>query len=216
MSSPLSRRRFAALAGGAATGALAGCLDSLTGGTDAPEPSGEAVDHLPRPVRGDPEADVTVAAFVDFSCPHCQTYEREFVPSLVEEYVEPGRIRYEHWDFPIPVDEYWSWRAASAARAVQDEVGDEAFFSFVELVFEHQGDYSLELMGQLAGEVDAPPSAVRTAAEDATYVPVITEDRQSGEDSGVEATPTVLVNGEIVDDLSYQRLAATIEGAEGG
>jgi len=210
----VSRRRALALAGGLTIGSLAGCF----GLGDAPEPSGDGVESLPTPVQGDPESSVTVAVYEDFSCGHCRTYHLNTYPDVVSEFVDADRIRYEHHDFPIPVDEQWSWAVAGAARAVQDEVGDEAFFEFAALAFEEQGSYSMDVLANLADEVGADGEAARSAAEDDTYAPVLDADRSSGQDRGVEGTPTVFVNDEQVDlesgDSQFDAIRSAIESAE--
>lgn len=215
MTSTRTSRR--AILGAAATtaGAVAATSGCLGPSSDRPSPSGTVVESLPAPVQGDPDADVTVMAFEDLSCPHCRTYTLEVLPELAAEYVDSGVIRYEHHDFPIPVDGRWSWAAAGAARAVQDRVGDEAFFEYAHLLFENQDDYSIELVGSLAEEVGADPEAVRRAAETGTYRPVLEADRQRGTELGLEGTPEVYVNGEMTDGYDYDTVAAAIEAARG-
>jgi protein-disulfide isomerase len=203
-----SRRRY--VIGVGALLATAGCLGQRSGGeseTSLPnEPDGTQaiapitkVDSLPEPVRGDPDADVTVAAYEDFSCPHCRDYTRSTLPKVVDEFIEPEEIRYERYDFPIPVDERWSWAAASAARAVQDGVGVDAFWRYSDLLYEKQGAYTYELIAELAERVDADPETVRTAAEEEVYRGVVETDRKQGRERGVTGTPTVFVNGRSVD-----------------
>ncbi|SNZ17604.1 Protein-disulfide isomerase [Natronoarchaeum philippinense] len=229
MSSHLSRRRVLSLAGAGAVGALAGCLslgdtpqsgDNApdSSGDNAPDPSGDAVESLPTPVQGDPESSVTVAVYEDFSCPHCRTLHLNTYPDIVSEFVESDRIRYEHHDFPIPVDERWSWGVAGAARAVQDEVGDDAFFEYAALAFEEQGSYSVDVLADLAGQVDAPADAVRAAVENNTYSPVLEADRNAALERGVRGTPTVFVDDEQVDldsgDSQFAAIRSAIEAAE--
>jgi len=168
------------------------------GGTEAIAPV-TTVDTLPTPVRGDPDADVTVAAYEDFSCPHCRDYTRSTLPKVVDEFIEPGEIRYERYDFPIPVDERWSWAAASAARAVQDGVGTDAFWRYSDLLYENQGAYTYDLIADLADRVDADPETVQTAAVEGVYRGVIEADRKQGRERGVTGTPSVFVNGRSVD-----------------
>lgn len=201
------RRRRAFLGGLGLTAATltAGCLGG-SGSGEATDPAPE----LPPPVLGDPDADVTVAVYEDFSCPHCATYNEEVFPQLRQQYIDPGTIRYEHHDFPIPVDD-WSWSVASAARAVQDRQGDESFFAYAKRLFPNAGLYTMDLIGELAEEVDADPDAVRTAAEEEPYRPVVEADREAGIERGVDATPTVFVQDEAVNTPGFTTIRAAIE-----
>ena len=155
-------------------------------------------DRLSAPVAGDPDADVTVAVYEDFACPHCGTFNEEVYPTIRSEYVDSDRIRYEHHDFPIPVDETVSWQAPNAARAVQATVGDEAFYEYADLLFANQGSLEPNAYAALAEEVGADSSTVKTAAVDRVYDVTIEADRERGIEAGVRGTPTAFVNGEEV------------------
>lgn len=199
------RREFLGGLSLAAATVAAGCLGGSGSGDGT-----TTVSDLPPPVLGDPDADVTVEVYEDFSCPHCATYNEEVFPQLQETYLDPGTIRYEHHDFPIPVDD-WSWPVASAARAVQDRQGDETFFAYAKRLFENAGLYSMTLIADLAEEVGADPDAVRTAAEEETYRPVVEADREAGIERGVDATPTVFVDDEPVNTPGFTTIRAAIE-----
>ncbi|MFB6124900.1 MAG: DsbA family protein [Halanaeroarchaeum sp.] len=205
-----STRRQFLLTGTATTAvALAGCLGAGSSG----QQSGNGVDSLPAPTLGPDDAPVAVAVYEDYACPHCYHYATETFPNLRDTYVGEGVVRYEHHDFPIPVDEQWSYQAPSAARAVQDEVGDDAFFEFSGGLWDNFGSYSLELLGQLADEVGADPGTVRDAATNETYKPVLEADLNDGKSKGVRGTPTVFVNGEALEAYDWQTVKAAVEAA---
>ena len=205
-----TRRAYLATAAAGVAGLAAGCLGG-GGGTENCDIGDEpTVAELPAPALGSSDASVTVAAFEDFSCPHCATFSLEVLPDLRSEYVDPGVVRYEHHDFPIPVDERWSWQAASAARGVQNEVGDDAFFEYAHALYENQDDFSPQRITDLAENVGAPGCAIQADALNGTYRPVVEADRQSGIDRGVQGTPSVFVAGRQVDP-TYDAIAAAVE-----
>jgi len=208
-----TRRALLAGVSAGATAAIAGCLGG--GGADEGTPA-DAVESLPTPVQGADDAPVTVAVFEDFACPHCRTFAVDVHPQLVDEYVDSGDVRYEHHDFPIPVDDRWSWEVPGAARAVQDAVGDEAFFTFTQRLFEEgwsdgSPTYSESLLRDLAGAVDADPDTVVAAASDGRYRPVLEADREAGLDRGVQGTPSVFVDGTLIDRPDYATISSAID-----
>lgn len=217
----IRRRRFLRSAAAAGVVGLAGCLSNDTGnaggagnaGNTGNEGSVETVESLPAPVQGDPDADVTVAVFEDYACSHCRQFVVDVLPDVRSEFVEPGRVRYEHHDFPIPVSRRWSWAVPSAARSVQDERGDDAFFAYADRLFRNQSNYSYDLVASLASEVDADPPTVRRAAETETYRPVLEADRERGTDMGLQGTPEVYVDGGRTADYSYETVRGAIERA---
>ncbi len=200
----LSRRSYLAAGGAAATG-LAGCLGGSSGSVpDCPEAPEGTVEEMPRPVVGDPEASVTVAVFEDFACPHCATYSLQVFPEIKSAYVDSGKIRYEHHDFPLPVSQKWSWAAASAARAVQNAADDATFFEYAHDLYENQGDYSMSLVSDLADGVGVTGCVAEVAARKLTYEPYLKAEQRRAKQRGVPGTPAVFVNGTKVDPSASQ------------
>jgi protein-disulfide isomerase len=204
-----SRRDLLRAGGIALATGIAGCL----GNEDPAASDVETVDSLPTPTLGPDDAPVTVAVYEDYACPHCQTYTQNTLPKIRSEYVSEGIVQYEHHDFPIPVDERWSWQVASAARGVQDTVGVEAFFEFSSGAYENLGSYSMDVIESLATEVGADPETIRTAAESEVYRPVLEADREQGVEAGVEGTPTVFVNGSSAHRYDWETVSQAIESA---
>lgn len=212
-----TRRDVLRASGVALTGGIAGCLGAGGGDGaddgDGTDPTTTAVDSLPTPTMGSDDAPVTVAVYTDYACPHCQRYTAETLPRIREEYVNEGVVRYEHHDFPIPVDDRWSWEVASAARGVQDTVGDAAFFAFTSAIYPHLESYSLDVIRSVAGDVDADPDTIETAAAEGVYRPVVEGDREAAAERGVERTPTILVDGEPTSHYELWAVRGAIESA---
>lgn len=205
MSHSVSRRKLLGAAGAAGVAGLAGCLGG-GGGDDGNAP------ELAPPVKGNPDAAVVVKVYEDFACSHCATYTEEVLPKLESEYLEPGRIRYEHRDFPIPVDQRWSWSTAIAARSVQDTEGDDAFWEFAKEAYRRQAGMSMSAIKEIAGQVGADPARVTEDTRNEAYRSVVEADRKNGVDAGVGGTPTVFVDGETITS-NYIAIAGAIDAA---
>lgn len=221
-----TRRRF--LAGVSAVGVLglAGCGGSQsdptsTGSGDVPafEPdiSGSPVTTtqsglLPAPTLGPEDAPVTIMAFEDYACSHCQTYSLEIFPQIYADYVEPGDVHYEFHDFPIPINQS-SERGANAARAVQHTVSDGAFWAYSKSLFENRGSLDPSTYGDLAEDVNADPETVRTAAVERSYSDTVQADRERGMDMGIQGTPAIFVDGTLLEGYSYDRISSAIDEA---
>ncbi|WP_418284802.1 DsbA family protein [Halorubrum sp. DTA46] len=208
----MEHTRRSLLAGAAVTGVagVAGCLGGGSGGGGGTDLDTSAydcelgepadADQSYRPVIGDRDADVVVRAFEDFTCGHCATYKLDHFPTIREEYIDTGQVRYEHWDFPIPVDEAWAVPVASAARGVGEREGDDAFFAFASAVYESHGSYDGQSIGDAAEAAGADPCAALADAQFATYEDAAMSDREEGESMGVSGTPTIFVNGSPVEE----------------
>jgi protein-disulfide isomerase len=153
--------------------------------------------------------------YEDYACPHCATYSESVYPQVRDDYLADGTIRYEFHDFPIPVDETVSWGAASAARAVQDTAGDEAYFTYSERLFANQNQLGPDTYADLTEGLEVDGETVRAAATGELYRPTVSGDREAGIDRGVEGTPTVFVNDERVEwsEIAYEPVQSAIEAA---
>ncbi len=197
----MNRRKFIAASAGAAGMAIAGCIEL-----------GETVDELPRPIKGDEDAPVTLEVFEDFACPACQDFITNVVPDLESEYIDEGDVQFHHYDWPIPTDNRWSYEMANAARAVQDREGEEAFFEYKELLYEDQSNISEDVLRTAAEEVGIEDvEGVLDDAANSVYQPVIDDDTEEGNQLEVEVIPTVFVNGEMMPDFSYETLTGAID-----
>jgi protein-disulfide isomerase len=215
---PTTRRSYlAAVGGAAAVGTTAGCLG---GGSASALPDGcdvgslNSVSSLPRPALGPEDATVTVDVFEDYACPHCQTFTQEVYPEIKSKYIDSGEIRYRFFDAPIPVDEEWSWRAASAARAVQDRTDAETFFAFAKGVYENQGRLSEEgyqVVHDVAEDLDVDGCTVAAAAEQEPYRPVVEADRQEASAREIPGTPAIYVDGEVLDGYGWETVDSAIQ-----
>lgn len=213
----MHRRSFLTLAGTGATLSVAGCTSLLEASIpDELENVEPASDQLPTPTLG--SGPVTVDVYEDFGCPVCHEFQADVFPILEREFIESDEIEYRHYDFPVgAADE--SVAMANAARAVQDATRvdeDEptgAFFEYKAAVIDND-DWSDEELAALAAGVDVEPDAVSSALENETYYPTLVADWERGEDAGVEGTPTVIVDGEEVDDaLDIDEIEQTVEDA---
>ena len=205
--SPTRRTYLTTVGTAAAVVGLAGCSDTnsssdASGATatshDCELTDREPVAELSQPVEGSSDAAVTVDVFEDFACPHCADFATGGLTQLKNEYVEGGDVRFRHFDFPIPVSD-WSGRVANAARSIQETQGDAAFFAFSLAAYENSEDYSWQLIGDLAEDVEADPCRVLSDASNATYEQVLSANRQTGIDRGVESTPGIFVNDTLIE-----------------
>lgn len=69
---------------------------------------------------GSPAAPITVEIYSDYECPACAEFFLGTMPSLMADYVQTGKVRIVHRDFPLPQHRYaqLAARYANAAGAV--------------------------------------------------------------------------------------------------
>ncbi|WP_255171787.1 DsbA family protein [Natrononativus amylolyticus] len=212
----MNRRAFLGATVATTAAAVAGCTALFPASLpDELEGVDGDADQLPTPTLGD--GGVTVEVYEDLGCPGCQEFQRTVMPELEADLLETERATYHHYDFPLPADDR-SIAAANAARAVQDDTrtDDEpngAFFEYKRTVMETD-DWSDDRLVDLAEDEGADPVVVGDALEEDAYYPTLVADWNRGDDRGVTQTPTVLVDGEEVDDPTAEEIGAAVDEAE--
>jgi protein-disulfide isomerase len=183
-----SRRRV--LAGvGAGMVALAGC----SGASD------EGAENVP--VLGDPDAGVTLEVFEDMACGACRAYENNGFESIESNFIATEQIRYEHRD-RISIGTP-SRDAANAAREVLEMEGNDAFWEFKSAVFDQQNSLRRSPLGTLesvANSLGFDGAAVREAADNRSHSDAVSADNERGRALGATATPSFVVDGDVVGE----------------
>lgn len=182
------------------------------------------------PVRGNPDAPVTIIEYSDFQCPYCaRGYET--MEQVLEKYPEDVKFVFQH--FPLTQIHPWAKPAAIAAVCAANQ-SDEAFWTLHDAYFENQGQInqgnvvakSKEFLAASGIDLaqwetcagDSSSEAYQAAAAD------VDEDLAQGQEAGVSGTPAFFVNGEFLSGAQpvsafeplIQQAKGGGEGSEGG
>jgi protein-disulfide isomerase len=165
---------------------------------------------------GAADAPVTVEVWSDFQCPGCGNFARQTEPQLIEDYVVPGDARLVYRDFAFLGQE--SVDAAVAARCA---IPTNQFWAFHDLLFanqsgENRGTFSQARLEAIAAAVGLDGDTFRSCQSDPAVGQAVDESRAQGTDLGVNSTPTVVVNGELLPSAAYETLQAAIDQALNG
>lgn len=160
-----------------------------------------------RPTRGNKDAKVVVVNFDDFQCPFCSRMHQTLFPELLKEYGD--RVAFVYKDFPLTEIHSWATHAAVDANCLAAQ-GNEAYWDFADYIHANQHEVSSEkpLGGQFAAldrlttlqgqkhnlDQSKLQSCIKAQNEDAIKASV-----KEGESLGVNATPTLFVNGQEMD-----------------
>ena len=67
---------------------------------------------------GSPSAPITLELFTDYQCPSCRMFYVDELPLVMSQYVNTGKVRLIHRDYPLPQHQY-SRVATKYANAAQ-------------------------------------------------------------------------------------------------
>jgi protein-disulfide isomerase len=154
---------------------------------------------------GKKEAKVTLVEFSDFECPHCAA-ARPVLEKFVQD--SAGKARLCFSPFPLP-NHPNSGTAAQAALFARDR---GKFWEMHDLLFENQGKLSSEQIKSLAPKIGLSAAELSKALDASKYADELNGWKESGNGAGIEATPTVYVNGrKLTFALTPDALQRTLE-----
>ncbi|HEY6693579.1 MAG TPA: thioredoxin domain-containing protein [Solirubrobacteraceae bacterium] len=143
---------------------------------------------------GKPGAAATLVEIADLQCPFCAAYSREALPSVVRDYVRPGRVRYElHFRSFLGRD---SVRAAGAAAYAASE---NRMYQFADAFYRNQGpeesgyadsDFIRTIARQVQG---LDPEKAVAAANDPLSWPAVKAGEVFARNLGSTSTPDFYV-----------------------
>ena len=235
----LTRRQLLLAGGGTATAALVvgGTVLTDNKGTESngsTNSTGEtsAVATAPIPdsptefryaVMGSADAEVTVTYFGSWKCPYCAQFSTGMLSQLVTDYVDPGTITLEFRDLAYIGGEPFLGPDAPAAGQAGLAVWNAepaSYWSFHEYVFQNQPPEreqwaTAEQLVEFARSAGVSKTeAVRTAIQENQYEDALRATGRAASDSGVNSTPTLLIDGTTINPLGNEdRTRRLIEDA---
>ena len=164
---------------------------------------------------GSPDAPVTVEIWEDFQCPYCQRFTYEVKPAIVSQYVESGDVRLVFRNLAFLGDEsHWAAVAASLA-ADQNKFWPFHDYLFANYQGKESGAFRIDRLLQMGESVGLDMEQFRDGLqlENARqrFAEIEAEAREDAYAIGVNATPTVTVDGVPVQPPDVETIAAAID-----
>jgi protein-disulfide isomerase len=203
-----------------------GCSQSAQSEHQRPAPAPTVSAAIPKPVPARPHvavppsfkesgsatAPITCEVYTDYECPHCAAFYLETLPQVTTRYVEKGKVRLIHRDFPLP-----QHRFARVAALYADAAGEAGYYDAVAGKL-----FRTQLVWSGDGNVDAqvstvvPPAAMEKvraeAREDSAAGKSVAADEAQARDKHIERTPAMLCNGQTIGpDLSFKQIESQLD-----
>jgi protein-disulfide isomerase len=173
-------------------------------------------------VVGSATAPVTVDLYEDFQCPNCKAFEAA-TGSTLAQLVAAGTVQAHYHGMAFldtSANDKYSTRALNAAGAVLAAGGPAAFQTFHDLLFANQppetgSGLTDDRLVQYATQAGATGASVAQAIRNLTYGDWVKTSTDQASKDGVTGTPTVLVAGKKLTDLTAAGLTAAVSAAAG-
>lgn len=158
------------------------------------------------------DAKVTVVEFGDYQCPACGT-AYPVLKQINSDY--KGKINFVFRNFPLPMHPY----AQIAARAAEAAGDQGKYWEMHDKLYENQNAWSTaisqaNLFDTYAQDLGLNVDKFKADIKSSKTNDKIAQDMGDGNALGVDATPTIYVNGKILSgNPTYDNIKATIDKA---
>ena len=157
--------------------------------------------------QGDANAAVTLVEYGDYQCPSCGAVY-PIVKQLQKDFGD--QLRFVHRNFPLPQHDF----AEFAAETAEFAATEGQFWEMHDALYESQDKMDDDLFPKLAEDLELDPEALTEALDKGKFEDRVAADIESGENSGVQGTPTFYINGkQHTGSIQYEALAAEIRAA---
>jgi len=152
------------------------------------------------PVKGNPDAPVTVIEFSDFQCPFCSRFFTQTLPLLQENYIDTGKIKLVYRDMPLD-SLHPNARTTHIAAECADEQGK--FWEYHDVLFQKQSQWqrmaSLDLqstLSQYATDLGLQTASFEACLQSQEMADEVNNDFLDGAKYGATGTPTFFIGNE--------------------
>lgn len=163
------------------------------------------------PVLGPEKAKVTIVEFSDYLCPYCQRAEAA-VDQVLEKY--KGKVRFVHQDFLLGRP-----RSMVVARSAHCAGEQGKFWEYRQDLLRNPGDWSDGDLLRRTAPLGLDAKTFQACLASERHDKVILASSESGQNLGVQATPTFFVNGKRMQGVKtvdeFEKMVET-ELAAGG
>lgn len=167
------------------------------------------IDVSGRPTRGAKASKVVVVNFDDFECPFCSRMHQELFPEVFKEYGD--RVTFIYKDYPLVEIHPWAMHAAVDANCLAAQNAD-AYWDFADYIHANQHEVSnektpgarleaVDRLTMLQGQKHSLDTVKLQACIKAQDESAVKASMKEADAMGVDATPTMFVNGERVDGV---------------
>jgi protein-disulfide isomerase len=159
------------------------------------------------PVRGGGAATRTLVVFSDFQCPACRRFAAFYKREIQPVYGDRLRLVYKH----LPLDSECNppfpkalhpnaCEAAYAAEAARELAGAEGFWKMHDALFERAADVDAGRWAEVATGAGLDGAAVAERVAQRKHLDRIQEDTRIAVDLKLRGTPSIFIDGRLLED----------------
>ena len=187
--------------------ALTACSQADNGaGTTPPKAPGSPT--LTEIALGSPDAPITMVEYASWTCTHCLQFDETVMPMVRTDYIETGKVRYIFREFPTPPA-----NIAVAGFKLARCSGEDAYYPFISDLFANQtkilnqaraGSGVEQTLRDIAAGHGITGQAFDDCLSNQEVTRAISAVVLTGDAQGVNSTPTLFINGEMLPGYDWR------------
>ncbi len=142
------------------------------------------------PSLGRADAPVTLVEFSDFQCPFCGRFFATTLPTLKQDYIDTGKLRYVFRDFPLDQLHPNARMAAEAAHCAGER---GKYWEMHDVLFQNQRALAPSQLAEYARAVGVAGPEFEQCVASGRYAPQIERGLTDGAAAGVQGTPGFVI-----------------------
>jgi protein-disulfide isomerase len=146
------------------------------------------IDVSEAPMKGNPAGKVTLVEFADYECPHCKRLQ-PVLRQIVDEFPKDVKVYFKH--YPLP--QHTNARLAAEAAVAANKQGK--FWAYQDKLWDKQDDLSPAVIEKLAKDAGLDVAKFRQDLASDAVKARVQKDRDEGQTLGIQATPTLYIDG---------------------
>ncbi len=167
-----------------------------------------SIDLDDAPIRGNPQAPVTIVEYSDFQCPFCARAQ-PILEAVLKKYPDQVRLAYKHF----PLGFHKAARPAAIASLAAQEQGK--FWELHDVLFQSTSQLDAAKMPEYAERagLDIERFNRVMTSKQADFDKRVTTEYEGGTKVDVRGTPTLYINGKKVRVRTVEGMSAMIDAA---
>ncbi|MFJ8263033.1 DsbA family protein [Rummeliibacillus sp. NPDC094406] len=201
-------------------GILAVCIIAVIVLNGKSGKSSATIDYKDQPFLGEKSAPVEIVEFGDYKCPHCGEFNKNVLPYIDQQFVQTGKAKLYFMNYAFIAPD--SKTAALFAETVYQQLGNEKFWKFHELLFANQTtkdgkenlmteDFLKTVLSKVASKDET--EKVAKAFEENKAEAAFDQDMKTANKLKVQGTPAIFIGGKEFKGKTMDDFAKMVDEA---
>jgi protein-disulfide isomerase len=156
-------------------------------------------------VLGDPDAPATLVEYADYLCPHCADFAANDQARLIEDFIKPGKLKYEYKPMPVLGGDITdpNNRAVRVAEASMCALDQGKFWEYHDLAFKPTIERKPQNLNdgylkQIAGDLGLEQASFDSCLDGRTHQQDVIDSYDEGVMMGISGVPSFFLDGQMV------------------